>query len=100
MPFIEPECSSQQYNGELVTPESNEDDEITEDPKIDEWAISTRTTGPLSRTDVQWEVSDDDALDEVRSELLDTDGDVLNRETSNVSGSSAASEHELRTNFV
>lgn len=79
------------------TDEDDEEDEIEDAPVIDRFEVSTRSTGPWYRADVEWEVSDDDeALDEVVSELLDN-GDVLDSETSNVSGGSASGEHELRS---
>lgn len=68
------------------------------DPVIVEWSVSTRTSGPWHRVDVVWEVSHPDvALDEVKSELLDGDEDVLDSQTTTVSGESASGEHNLRT---
>ena len=77
--------------------DDEEDEEEHEDPVIDEFDVSTRTTGPWSRADVEWAVSDPNgSLDTVTTELVDGD-DVLDSETSSVSGSSASGEHELRT---
>jgi hypothetical protein len=78
--------------------EDDTDDEEPAEPVIDEFAISSRTTGPWHRINITWAVSHQDGeLDTVVSELLGNDGDVLDSETSNVSGSSATGEHELRT---
>ncbi|MDR5672017.1 Subtilisin-like serine protease [Halalkaliarchaeum sp. AArc-CO] len=76
-----------------------EDEEETENtaPVIDSWDVSTRTTGPWSRAESVWEVSDDDGnLESVTTELLEG-GSVVAEETSTVSGSSASGEHEVRT---
>ena len=82
----------------FTTDEQEDDDGDAEsDPEIDEFDVSRRSSGPWSRADVDWTVSDPDgALDTVITELLDGD-DVLDREESSVSGSSASGEHELRT---
>lgn len=78
--------------------EDDEDDEIEESPEINKFDVSTRTTGPWNRANVEWEVSDPDgALDDVTSELLDSGGEVLDKESSNVSGDTASGEHELRS---
>ena len=82
----------------FTTSSDDQDDEIESDPVIDEFEVTTRSTGPWARADVEWEVSDPDgALEEVTSELVDSAGAILDSETSNVGGSSAAGEHELRT---
>ena len=76
-----------------------EDEEETENtaPVIDRWDVSTRATGPWSRAESVWEVSDDDGnLESVTTELLEG-GSVVAEETSTVSGSSASGEHEVRT---
>ncbi|WP_254765849.1 S8 family peptidase [Salinilacihabitans rarus] len=66
-------------------------------PSIDEFVVSTRTSGPWTRADVEWSVSDADGdLASVTSELLDGDV-VVDEETSSVSGASASGEHGLRT---
>jgi PKD repeat protein len=77
---------------------STDDGEVTADPVIESFEVSTRTTGPWNRATVQWAVSHEDgALVSVISELLDSGGGVLDSQTSSVSGSSASGEHELRT---
>ena len=77
--------------------DDDEDDEAESDPVIDTFDVAARSSGPWSRADVDWAVSDDDgALDSVTTELFDGD-EVLDSETSSVSGSSASGEHELRT---
>ena len=82
----------------FTTDEEGDDEGIEEDPIIEEWSVSTRTTGPWKRADITWEVSDPDgALDEVTSELLDGDGNVLDSETSAVGGEDGSGEHQLRS---
>ncbi len=77
--------------------EEDDEDDVESDPEIDEFSLSTQNSGPWSRADVEWAVSDDDgALESVTSELLDGDT-VLDSESSSVSASSASGEHELRT---
>lgn len=67
-------------------------------PVIDDFTVSSRSTGPWLRVDTSWTVSHaDGGLETVTSELLDGSGNVLDSVTSNVSGSSATGEHELRT---
>ena len=73
------------------------EDDGESDPVIDGFDVSTSTSGPWFNVDNDWEVSDDDGnLDTVVTELLDG-GTVVDSESSNVSGSSASGEHELRT---
>ncbi len=67
------------------------------DPEIITFEVSTRTSGPWNRADVEWEVSDADGnLDKVKSELLDDGGNAVDSETTSVSGESAGGEHNLR----
>ena len=67
-------------------------------PAVDSYSVSTRTTGPWKRASTNWSVSDVDGdLASVTSELLDSSGNVLDNASSSVSGSSAAGEHSLRT---
>lgn len=67
------------------------------DPTIERFDVETRQSGPWSRADVEWAVADEDgALATVTSELLDGT-DVVDSRTSEVSGSTATGEHELRT---
>lgn len=80
---------------------SDGDDGDTNDgttaPVIERLSIRRRTTGPWSRANVDWTVTDDDGdLESVTTELLDGDR-VVDRETTSVSGSSASGEDELRT---
>ncbi|MFP9192942.1 S8 family peptidase [Natrialbaceae archaeon A-CW1-1] len=66
-------------------------------PDIDQFDVAARGSGPWSRADVDWAVSDEDGdLDNVTTELLDGSS-VLDSQTSSVSGSSASGEHEVRT---
>ena len=77
--------------------DDEDDDDVESDPEIDDFALSTRSSGPWSRAAVDWTVSDaDGVLESVTSELLDGDT-VLDAERSSVGGSSATGEHELRT---
>ncbi len=97
----EPKEDDDEENGENGNGDEEngeEDQEITAEPEIDTFQVSTRTTGPWYRVDVGWVVSHDDgALERVTSELLDDDGKVLAERSSSVSGSEASGEHELRT---
>lgn len=69
----------------------------TSDPVIEQFDVSTRSSGRWFRVDNDWAVSDDDgALATVETELLDG-GSVVDTDSSDVSGSSAAGEHEVRT---
>ncbi len=77
--------------------EDEDEEDVESDPKVDEFVVDSRTSGPWSRADVDWVVSDDDgALETVTSELL-TGDTVLDSETSTVSGETASGEHELRS---
>ena len=76
---------------------SGDDDGGESDPVIDQFDVSTSTSGPWFNVDNDWAVSNDDGnLDTVVTELLNG-GTVVDSESSNVSGSSASGEHELRT---
>jgi subtilisin len=67
-------------------------------PVIEDFAVSTRSSGPWRRADVAWTVSHEDgALALVRTELLDDQGNTLDSRSSDVSGSLASGEHDLRT---
>ena len=73
-------------------PDDDEDEETTA-PVIDEFELTDRSNPRWARVRVDWAVSDDDGnLDTVTSEL----GDGLDSQTSDVSGSSASGEHDLR----
>ncbi|ELY40818.1 S8 family serine peptidase, partial [Natronorubrum tibetense] len=69
----------------------DDDDESTDsEPVIDEFSVTERTSGPWTRADVDWAVSDEDGtLESVTSELLDGES-VVDSETTAVSGSSAS----------
>jgi subtilisin family serine protease len=67
------------------------------DPSIDTFNVSTRTSGPWFRATVNWTVSDEDGdLSSVVVEMLDGSS-VVDSATIGVSGSSASGETELRT---
>ena len=94
----ETDSDSDEGDMESFNTEEYGDEDIENDPVIEQFDVSTRTSGPWWRADVDWEVShEDDALDEVTSELLDEDGSVLDSETTQVSGGEASGEHNLRT---
>jgi PKD repeat protein len=81
-----------------VAEDPGDEDPVTNDPVIESFEHTTRTTGPWQRATVQWAVSHpDNALESVTSELLASDGGLLDSQTSSVSGGSASGEHELRT---
>jgi len=63
---------------------------------IDQFDVNTRSTGPWNRADVTWTVSHTGGgLASVTTELLSGE-DVLDSQTSSVSGDSASGEHNLR----
>ncbi len=67
------------------------------DPVVDNFSVSSRTSGPWLRTTTNWTVSDADGdLDTVVIEMLDG-SNVVDSATYNVSGGSASGETELRT---
>ncbi|CAN5176421.1 hypothetical protein BH23BAC3_BH23BAC3_00630 [soil metagenome] len=67
------------------------------DPDIDTFTVSARTSGPWNRAIVDWTVIDEDGdLSSVTIELLNGDS-VLDSASVNVSGSSASGETELRS---
>jgi subtilisin family serine protease len=78
--------------------DNGDDGEVGDnDPTIDNFTVSTRTSGPWLRAEMSWTVSDEDGdLDTVVLELLDGTS-VVDSVTINVSGSSASGETELRT---
>jgi len=76
----------------------SETEDTSSAPTIDTFSVSTRTTGPWFRATTDWAVSDADGdLDSVTTELLDSNGNVLDSTTTSVSGSSASGSHEDRT---
>jgi len=76
----------------------SETEETNSAPVIDQFSVSTRSTGPWSRARNTWAVSDADGdLDTVTTELLDGSGAVLDSASSSASGSSASGEHKVRT---
>lgn len=65
-------------------------------PVINEFKITTNNQGAWKRADVNWSVSDTDSnLATVTSELLNGSS-IVDSAVSNVSGSSASGNHELR----
>lgn len=82
----------------VEAPDDGGDGEVDGDPEIVDFDHSPRSTGPWNRATVQWSVSHPDAaLATVTTELLDGNGGVLASSSTNVSGSTASGEHELRT---
>ncbi|TVP59897.1 MAG: PKD domain-containing protein [Gemmatimonadales bacterium] len=86
-----------------VTVAAEDDDgdnggDVENDPVIETFDVTTRSSGPWNRATVQWTVlHDDSALQTVVTELLDANGVAVDTVTSSVSGTSASGEHELRT---
>ncbi|MCA1800375.1 MAG: PKD domain-containing protein [Actinobacteria bacterium] len=73
------------------------DDVGNNDPAVDNFSVSTRSTGPWLRASTTWSVSDVDGdLDTVAVEMLDG-SNVVDSASSSVSGSSASGETDLRT---
>jgi len=73
------------------------DDVGNNDPAVDNFSVSTRSTGPWLRASTTWSVSDEDGdLDTVAVEMLDG-SNVVDSASLTVSGSSASGETELRT---
>lgn len=80
-----------------VTVSTSSGDTGNNSPAIDSVTTSSRTSGPWSRTNVNWSVSDPDSdLDTVVLELLNGTSTVDSITTS-VSGGSASGETEVRT---
>ncbi|WP_340105377.1 S8 family serine peptidase [Rhodohalobacter sp. 8-1] len=80
-----------------VTVSTSSGDTGNNSPVIDSITTSTRTSGPWSRTAVNWSVSDPDSdLDSVVVELLNGTSTV-DSVTTSISGSSASGETEVRT---
>lgn len=79
--------------------DDEKDEEIVEnDPKIENFIVVTRNTGPWLRAEVDWRVSDEDGdLKTVKIALLDGNNTV-DSSSSNVSGGSASGSASLRTN--
>jgi len=70
------------------------------DPEIDDFLVTTRTSGPWRRAEVSWSVSDvDEDLSSVVIELL-AGTSILDSVTIGVSGSSASGDNELRSRTV
>ena len=66
------------------------------EPAIDNISVNSYSTGPWSRADVSWSVSEVDGdLSSVTTELL-SGSTVVDNQTSSVSGSSASGLYELR----
>ena len=75
------------------TPDEPGDGELS----VDQFTVSTRTTGPWRRADATWSVSHTGGgLESVTTELLGG-GTVLDSQTSSVSGSNSSGEHTLRS---
>ncbi|MFW6017812.1 MAG: S8 family serine peptidase [Halapricum sp.] len=67
-------------------------------PDIDTFDLTNDSNPAWTRYDVDWAVSDDDGdLSNVTSELLDSSGNVLDSDSSSVSGSSASGTHTVRS---
>ncbi len=85
------------YKGAVKEFTTKEEEELAE-PEIRTFEVDTRTAGPWNRADVEWKVFHEDGeLSEVKSELFDGEGKLLDSETTSVSGKEASGEHNLRT---
>ena len=78
--------------------DDGDDEEVSvNDPVINSISVNSYTSGPWSRADVSWNVSDEDGdLSLVTTELLDGTS-IVDSQTTNVSGSTASGTAELRT---
>ncbi len=75
----------------------DENGEISE-PEIETVTYSTRSTGPWQRVDVSWSVFHEEGkLEEVKTEILDEDGNILDSQTTEISGETAEGTSNLRT---
>jgi aqualysin 1 len=89
--------SGDEDEGDNGDDSENGDEQGNNDPVIDNFTFNNYSSGPWNRTDISWNVSDQDGnLSSVKSELLNG-SNVVDAQTSNVSGSSASGQHELRT---
>ncbi|MCU4716641.1 S8 family serine peptidase [Halapricum hydrolyticum] len=67
-------------------------------PVIDQFDLTDDSNPAWTRYGVDWAVSDDDGdLSGVTSEMLDSSGNVLDSDSSSVSGSSASGTHSVRS---
>jgi PKD repeat protein len=67
-------------------------------PTVDQFDVSARVTGPWSRADVAWSVSDTDGnLAQVTIALVDSSENVLDSVTTLLSGSSASGSESVKT---
>ncbi|MDQ2049205.1 S8 family peptidase [Natronolimnohabitans sp. A-GB9] len=85
--------------GETDTFTTGSGDEPTDtDSVIEEFTVQPRNTGPWTRADVEWEVSNEDGdLYEATTELMDGDGAVLDAETTDIRDTTSSDRHSLRT---
>lgn len=85
--------------GETDTFTTDSGDEPSDtDSVIEEFTAQQRNTGPWTRADVEWEVSNEDGdLYEATTELMDGDGDVLDAETTDIRHTTSSDKHSLRT---
>jgi subtilisin len=101
--------SGNDYTVEAVVTDSNgntgsdsttvsETEDTDSAPVIDEFSLTNDSNPAWTRYYVDWAVRDDDGdLADVTSEMVDSSGNVLDSESSSVSGSSASGTHYLRT---
>ena len=79
--------------------DEGDDDEEETGPVIDQFDVTDRSNSAWDRVDVDWATSHPDGeLESVTSELLSSfGGDVLDSETTDVSGAEAAGSHSVRS---
>jgi subtilisin len=101
--------SGNTYTVEAVVTDSNgntgsdtttvsETEDTSSAPVIDTFELTNDSNPAWTRYYVDWTVSDDDGdLGSVTSEMIDSDGNVLDSGSSSVSGSSASGTHYVET---
>jgi len=76
----------------------SETEDTSTAPAIDSFGLTDDSNPAWTRYYVDWTVSDDDGdLSSVTSEMLDSSGDVLDSDSSSVSGSSASGTHYVES---
>ena len=75
--------------------DDSNDETGNNEPSIDKFSSATSNTGPWTRVQIDWEVSDEDGdLNSVKIEIINNS--VVDSETVSVSGNSASGTTELR----
>ncbi|WP_254810832.1 glycosyl hydrolase [Natronosalvus amylolyticus] len=80
-----------------VTTDADDGDMGDSAPSIDQFDVSDTSSGPWTRFNVEWAVSDPDGdLDLVEIEMIDDSGTVVDSTSTAVSGDSASGEDSVR----